>query len=155
MTPLPATSKYLRMNAEELAAATAEFDREMVISQSRALASSERRTWQEARRKPGRPRRGAGVKVISVSVERGLLSRSDALASRLGVSRAALIERGLRLVLAGRLGGLSATRAEVPVAEAQRAELDRRSRALDRALARGQNPGEPADEVVRRIRARR
>ena len=47
--------------------------------------------------------KNAGVKVISVSVERGLLSKSDALASRLGISRAALIERGLRLVLAGRV----------------------------------------------------
>ncbi len=91
------------MNAEELAAATAEFDEEMAISRSRSLTSAERRTWQEARRKPGRPRRGAGVKVISVSVERRLLSKSDALASRLGISRAALIERGLRLVLAGRV----------------------------------------------------
>jgi hypothetical protein len=94
-------SKYQRMDADELRAATSDFDREMVISQSRALTAGERRTWQAGRRKPGRPRRGAGVKVISVSVERGLLSKSDAMASRLGVSRAALIERGLRLVLAG------------------------------------------------------
>jgi hypothetical protein len=101
MTAPAVTMNYLRMSAEELAAATAEFDREMAISQSRALTPSERRTWQEVRRKPGRPRRGAGVKVISVSVERGLLSKSDALASRLGISRAALIDRGLRLVLAG------------------------------------------------------
>jgi hypothetical protein len=103
MKPPAVPSKYQRMSAEELAAATAEFDREMAISRSRSLASGERRTWQEARRKPGRPRRGAGVKVISVSVERGLLSKSDALASRLGISRAALVERGLRLVLAGRV----------------------------------------------------
>ena len=95
------SSKYKRMTAQELAAATAEFDQEMVASRSRALTPGERRTWQEARRKPGRPRRGAGAKVISVSVERGLLSKSDALASSLGISRAALIERGLRLVLAG------------------------------------------------------
>jgi hypothetical protein len=39
--------------------------------------------------------------VISVSVERGLLGRSDRLAKSLGVSRAALIERGLKAVLAG------------------------------------------------------
>jgi hypothetical protein len=42
---------------------------------------------------------GGGVKVISVSVERGLLARSDALARDLGISRASLIERGLRAVL--------------------------------------------------------
>ena len=39
------------------------------------------------------------MKVISVSVERGLLARSDALARDLGISRASLIERGLRAVL--------------------------------------------------------
>jgi hypothetical protein len=95
-----AVSKYQRMNVDELAAATAEFDREMIASTSRALTPAERQTWEEARRKPGRPKKGAGVKVISVSVQRGLLARSDALARSLGVSRAALIERGLRVVLA-------------------------------------------------------
>jgi hypothetical protein len=110
MTVPAVTPDFSRMTVEELAAATAEFDREMAISRSRALTPSERRTWQEARRKPGRPRRGAGVKVISVSVERGLLSKSDALASRLGISRAALIEHGLRLVLTGlALRGRSST----------------------------------------------
>jgi hypothetical protein len=38
--------------------------------------------------------------VISVSVERGLLSRSDSLAKNLSLSRASLIERGLKAVLA-------------------------------------------------------
>jgi hypothetical protein len=95
-----AASEYRRMNADELAASTAELDREMVVSTSRALTPAERRTWLEARRKPGRPKKGAGIKVISVSVERGLLARSDALARSLGISRAALIERGLKVVLA-------------------------------------------------------
>ncbi len=93
---------YESMTTEDLAAATAEFDRELVALRSRALTPGERRTWNEARRKPGRPKRGAGVKVISVSVERGLLARSDALARTLGISRAALIERGLRVVLAAK-----------------------------------------------------
>jgi hypothetical protein len=94
-----AAARYREMKAEELAADTVGFDREMVVSRSRALNPAERRAWEEARRKPGRPRRGAGVKVISVSVERGLLARSDALARSLGISRAALIERGLKVVL--------------------------------------------------------
>jgi hypothetical protein len=34
-----------------------------------------------------------------VSVERTLLARSDALARDLGITRAALVERGLRAVL--------------------------------------------------------
>jgi hypothetical protein len=95
-------AKYEGMSREELRAATREFDEEMIIERSRALTASERRDWEKARRKPGRPRRGAGVKVISVSVEKGLLARSDHLARHLGISRASLIERGLRVMLAGR-----------------------------------------------------
>lgn len=95
-----AAASYQQMSTEELAATTAEFDREMVASRSRSLTAAERRAWEAARRKPGRPRKGAGVKVISVSVERGLLLRSDALARSLGLSRAALIERGLKALLA-------------------------------------------------------
>jgi metal-responsive CopG/Arc/MetJ family transcriptional regulator len=39
-------------------------------------------------------------KVISVSIEKGLLKQSDGLARRLGISRARLVARGLRAVLA-------------------------------------------------------
>ncbi len=39
------------------------------------------------------------MKVVSVSVERRLLAESDALAKRLGISRAALVERGLEAVI--------------------------------------------------------
>jgi hypothetical protein len=92
-------AKYERMKAEELNEATKAFDEEMVIDKSRPLSAGERKAWEGARRKPGRPRRGAGAKVISVSVERELLARSDALARKLRVSRASLIERGLRAVL--------------------------------------------------------
>ena len=54
----------------------------------------------KARRKPGRPRQGQGAKVISVTVERNLLARSDALAKNMGVTRAGMIARGLKAVLA-------------------------------------------------------
>ena len=92
-------ARYARMKPEELRKATKAFDEEMIADKSRPLTAAERKTWETARRKPGRPRRGAGAKVISVSMERGLLARSDALARELGVSRASLIERGLRAVL--------------------------------------------------------
>ena len=48
----------------------------------------------------GRPIVGRGSKVISLSVERGLLDRADALAKRKRVTRAALVAAGLRAVLA-------------------------------------------------------
>src|SRR5882762_3445472 len=89
-------SRYSRMTTSELAEATAAYDREMVIDEFHPLSERPLRRWEKARRNPGRPRRGKGVKVISVSVEQDLLLQSDRLARRLGVSRARLIEKGLR-----------------------------------------------------------
>jgi hypothetical protein len=88
-----------RKSLGELAEDTARYDREMVIDEFGPMTAAARARWVRAKRKPGRPRRGKGVKVISVSVERDLLSRSDALAKDLGLSRAGLIERGLEAVL--------------------------------------------------------
>jgi hypothetical protein len=98
-------AKYEKMRPKELKAASAKFDQELVVEESRPLNAEERALWAKARRKPGRPKVGRGVRVISVSVERGLLGRSDALAQRLGISRASLVSRGLKAVLAaeGRL----------------------------------------------------
>ena len=93
------------MNARKLRAATKDLTREMVADEFHPMGPAERARWERARRKPGRPPRGAGAKVISVSVERVLLVRSDALARNLGITRASLVERGLKAVLAaeGRL----------------------------------------------------
>ncbi len=93
-------SRYETMNTHELAEATAAYGREMVIDEFHPLSKTSHSRWEKARRKPGRPRRGKGARVISVSVERGLLTRSDTLARNLGLSRAGLIERGLKAVLA-------------------------------------------------------
>ncbi len=93
-------TQFERMNTSELAEATARYGQEMVIGEFGPPSAAARDRWERARGKPGRPRRGKGAKVISVSVERGLLSRSDSLAKNLGLSRASLIERGLKAVLA-------------------------------------------------------
>ena len=91
---------YAEMNVQELAEVTAEFDKELVIDSFREPDEQARADWERAVRKPGRPRRGKGAKVISVSVEKGLLQRCDVLAKKQGVSRASLVDRGLRAVLA-------------------------------------------------------
>jgi hypothetical protein len=95
-----AFDKYGKMTAQELAEATKEFDQEMIIEKAVPLTPEARALWEKAKRRPGRPRVGKGVRVISVSVEKGLLTRSDSLAKRLKIRRAALIARGLRAVLA-------------------------------------------------------
>lgn len=87
------------MTTEELERLTADLDEEFVIDKSRPLTPEEREVWQQIKRK-GRPKKGNGAKVISVSIERGLLTRSDHLAKKLGITRAALIARGLEMVAA-------------------------------------------------------
>lgn len=84
---------------------TREFDAEFVVDEFRPLDAPARTRWAQARRKPGRPREGQGAKVISVSVENGLLEQTDRLARELGLTRARVIARGLRAMLAaeGRL----------------------------------------------------
>jgi hypothetical protein len=92
--------KCSSMTTEELAEAAKEFDQEFIIDKFHPLSREARELWLRAKRKPGRPRTGKGVKVISVSVEKDLLVRSDALARRLKIHRAQLIARGLQAVLA-------------------------------------------------------
>lgn len=89
-----------RMSAPELKTVTAEFDREMVRDTFHSLSPKAKADWRKARQKPGRPRQGEGAKMISVTVERSLLAQTDALAKNMGVTRAGLIARGLKAVLA-------------------------------------------------------
>jgi hypothetical protein len=58
-------ARYKRMKVEDLHKTTRAFDDEMVVEKSRPLTAAERKAWERARRKPGRPRRGAGAKVIA------------------------------------------------------------------------------------------
>jgi hypothetical protein len=98
--PRRARKPFRAMKTDQLAEATAAYGQEMIVDDFKPLSQAARDRWERAQRKPGRPRRGKGVKVISVSVEQDLLQRSDKLARSLGVSRARLIEKGLRVVLA-------------------------------------------------------
>ncbi|HVC95843.1 MAG TPA: ribbon-helix-helix domain-containing protein [Pirellulales bacterium] len=88
------------MNAGELARITAEFDKEFVANSFHSPDAAAAAKWRDAKRKRGRPIRGNGAKVISVSLEEGLLSRANTLAKKLGIPRAKLISRGLEAVLA-------------------------------------------------------
>jgi hypothetical protein len=91
--------KFLELSDREKTEAAREFDQEFIAKSFRPMTAAERARWQRIKRRPGRPRNGRGVKVISVSVEKDLLKQSDALAKQLGVSRAQLIASGLRVVL--------------------------------------------------------
>jgi hypothetical protein len=88
------------MTARELARATADLDGDLVVDTFRMPTQDERDAFEAARSARGRAAGGVRVRVVSVSVDTGLLARTDALARRLRLPRAALVERGLRAVLA-------------------------------------------------------
>jgi hypothetical protein len=96
--PTP-VEKFMALPDAEKHRQMAEFDREFVADKARPLTAAERRRWEKARRKPGRPLVGEGVKVVSLSVEKGLLRRTDALARRRKLTRAELVAEALRDVL--------------------------------------------------------
>jgi len=89
-----------RIRREVRGPGTDAFDEEFVADTFGPMPPDAEARWDQAKRKPGRPKVGQGTRVISVSLEKGLLARCDALAERLGIARSALIADGLRSMLA-------------------------------------------------------
>jgi hypothetical protein len=82
------------MNANELAAATAQFDREN-LSPPTPLRGEKLRRFRRAISRRGRPRIGKGSKAITVTLERGLLTRADRVARERHITRSQLIASAL------------------------------------------------------------
>jgi hypothetical protein len=90
---------YWEMTTAELRKVTREYEQEHVGLPGKPLSPAQSKQFERARKKLGRPVKGLGHKVISVSIERGLLTQVDALARRRKLTRAELIARGLHFVL--------------------------------------------------------
>jgi hypothetical protein len=97
-TKSSASKPYWEMNTAELREATKEFDREFVGGSFRPATPEEQVRFERACKR-GRPRNGLGSKTISVTVEAGLLAKTDRLAKKLHVPRAVLIARGLQALV--------------------------------------------------------
>jgi hypothetical protein len=91
---------FFEMTNAERAEATRELDEEFVIDKCRPLTAEERTRWEAAKRKKPGTAKGRELRTISVGVDRKLLAQSDALAKRLGITRAHLVARGLKAMLA-------------------------------------------------------
>jgi len=66
---------------------------------SAPLTASQRTLHARARRR-GRPRKGKGAEIVSLSIEKDLLRSAERLAKAQGLSRSDLFSRGLRALLA-------------------------------------------------------
>jgi hypothetical protein len=96
--------RYGRMDARDLEKEVAKFDQEFIAETGEPLTKEERGRNRSAKRKRGRPRFGGGAKRVLITVESSLLMRSDAYAHKHGITRSALIARGLETVLAENTG---------------------------------------------------
>ena len=102
-----AVEEFLALSDAQKEAVYQSVNREFSPDELSPLTPAERKIWEKMRRslkeqhrqRRGRPKRGLGAKVISLSMERGLLERADAYATRIGLSRAQLVAKGLERVL--------------------------------------------------------
>ena len=97
-------SKIRPATADELQAASGEFDRQDCMPRFDLAPVAEQRRHDralaQARRKRGRPAIGKGAERIQITLERTLLAEADSAARKEHISRSELISRGLRLALA-------------------------------------------------------
>jgi hypothetical protein len=91
---------YWEMTAEELAAATAEFDEEHVEDKFKPLSPKNRARWERISAKLAAEEDRNGERILAVHIDNKLLEQCTALAKKKRISRDALIARGLRAVLA-------------------------------------------------------
>jgi hypothetical protein len=76
-------------------------NREIPFKETRPLSPEQRRQWARMKRAARGNRSAKAAKVISVSIEGGLLERADAYARKNRLTRSQLVARGLKLAMAG------------------------------------------------------
>ena len=90
------TGKRIEADLDKM---SAEFDQEFIADTFDPPSTDAKKRFRRAKRKPGRPKIGAGSKAISVTVEKTLLKKIDRIAKRRKTTRAKLIARGLKAVI--------------------------------------------------------
>lgn len=99
--------EFIALPDEEKERIVAEYDKPFAVDRFKPLTPAQRRKWNtlqaamkaEHRKAVGRPKKGAGAKIISLSVEKALLKRADAAAKQNGMTRAQLVAQGLEMAL--------------------------------------------------------
>lgn len=89
--------RFMAMTPAQRDAEVAQYDREFVPT--KPMSSTGKQLHKRARRKPGRPRVGQGAKRLTITMERELIARADALAKRKRWTRSQLFAQGVRTLL--------------------------------------------------------
>lgn len=100
MKQIKSNKPYWKMNTEELARATKEFDRPIPRHKLKPLSSRERGQWERAKRKPSRSvyvlnSEDAGNEAMFLRLDADLIRRSHQCAKSHNMTWEQLIEKGL------------------------------------------------------------
>jgi len=104
-TPVMTGSQFLALPAAEkdrIYAALDSITPAQLRARSRPLNAKERAEWRGIKRKlrRSRPRLGAGVEKVSVSIAKALLAKADALARKKHFNRSQLVATALAMLVA-------------------------------------------------------
>lgn len=100
MSKLPGPKPYWKMDVSELAQATAEFEEEFSAETFGDPSPELQRLWQRTACDARWSTRHEDITVVRIGVEASLLAEVDRLAATRGLTRATLMARGLRAMLA-------------------------------------------------------
>jgi hypothetical protein len=95
---LCAIEAFLALPDEEKERQCKEFDKDFIADTFKPLTPAQRKLWARVKAR-GRPKIGGGAKVISLSMEKGLLEQADAKAKSEGISRAEFFARAVKKLL--------------------------------------------------------
>jgi hypothetical protein len=90
---------YNKMTAEEMDAEVQKFDHPATEMRGKPLSRTQRAQHRRARKKMGRPVIGKGSMRLTITMEKGLVSKTDLLAKKKNLSRSQLIAKGLEVLL--------------------------------------------------------
>jgi len=104
-TPEMTGSQFLALPDAEKDRLCAELDSltpAQLCARSRPLNAKERAEWRGIKKKlgRGRPRMGAGVEKVSVSVEKTVLAKADAVARKNHLNRSQVVAKALAMLVA-------------------------------------------------------
>src|SRR5947209_8731931 len=91
--------EFMAMSDAQRDAEVARFEREFVGIPGKPLTPAQKALHRRAARRAGRPKIGKGAERFTITLERELAKKADALAKRQRMSRSELIADGLRHLL--------------------------------------------------------
>ncbi len=101
---LDPVERFLSLSDAEKEAEVARFDKPLPLDADglpgKPLTPAQRKRWDKIQKRlRGRPKIGRGAKILTVSIERGLLEKADAFARQHKLKRSEMVAHGLLRIM--------------------------------------------------------